>query len=221
MALGKKNYVNDGKFYILRLVNKQKDPTTGKDVPLEPNQFLVNERLGEKQYSVIGHEKAVNGDLVQIKLEKDEYEGKPYDKVRLTLKDESNKETYLLDLRMTQLTRNLFNSLLALTSFKGLSISTYLKEGKDGKKYSNISLWQNNELVKGKFAWEEWPKVEELKNSKGIVQSRDFTAVDDFFVSHLSELAKKVNKAEKPAQPAKDNTAEVPAATVDDSEIPF
>jgi hypothetical protein len=196
MAIGKKkNY--DGKLFIINVVSKLIDEKTNKPVPLDMAHFQVKEKVGDKWVSRPTLETQVSGDLVHIELVKGEYEGRSYDIVKLLLADEEEKENYLLDLRSNMLTRNLFNSLCNLVSFKNLSISLYKSKSKKdpSKEYTNISIWQDGNWVKNKFQVEDVPAPEEIKDRKGVVQKVDFTEVDAFYIQHLKDLAVRVKTA--------------------------
>jgi hypothetical protein len=204
MAYGKKAGGNsDYKLLVFRLKNKDEN-----SVELVPNLFQVSEKVNEEWTPKEDMVPNVSGNLTKVELDTKEYKGEPYKVVKLFLQDEDAKETYLIDLRYGRLTRNLFNSLLALETFDNLEISNYAKESKiDGKTYSNISLWQRAEgaekgtLIKGKFTLADIPAAEEIKDRKGKVIKRNYEEVDDFFETHLKEFADKVNgkKTSKPA----------------------
>ena len=233
MAYGKKAGGNsDYKLLVFRLKNKDENA-----VELVPNLFQVSEKVNEEWVAKEEMVPNVSGNLTKVELNTKEYKGDPYKVLKLFLQDEEAKETYLLDLRYGRLTRNLFNSLLALESFENLEVSNYAKESKtDGKTYANISLWQRapeaekGTLVKGKFALKDIPEAEEIKDKKGKVIKRNYEEVDAFFETHLKEFADKVNgkkttkstpapKAEKTEKPTKTKTdTQVP---VNDEDVPF
>jgi hypothetical protein len=167
MALGKNNQDN-GKLLVLRIQNKTTDLKTGVETPLSPHQFEISEKIDGKWTVRPELESRVSGNLSKIQIEEKEYEGNPYKAFKFYLNDSETNETYLLDLRSTMVSRNLFNSLLALETFDGLQISLYNKTSKkDGKDYTNVSLWQGENMVKGKFSLDELPKPEEIKNKQG------------------------------------------------------
>lgn len=196
MALGKSNDQLNGKLYVLRIKNNIKDKETGKEIPLLPHQFEVSEKIDGKWVVSPNLETRVSGDLVKIEVEDKEYEGNPYKAFKFFLRD--GDETYLLDLRSTMVSRNLFNSILALNKFEQVQISLYSKKSKkDEKEYTNISLWQDGVMVKGKFSLDEIPKPEEVKNKQGKIILRQYGEVDEFFAKNLIALSKQItpNKA--------------------------
>lgn len=215
MAIGKKNTV-DGKLLIVRIVNKVKDSVTGQDVKIMPHQFQFFEKQNDKWVARTQLEGAFSGNLVRLDFEDDEFEGKPYKKVKALFNDPVEKESYLVDFRYTNLSRNIFNSLLALTTFENLGLSLYKKTSKkDNKEYANAALRQNDVMVKGKFALDAIPKPEVITSKAGVVLQRIFTEVDDFFFAELQALAKRVNSQGKSVPAAK---VAVTAPTVDDTQ---
>lgn len=229
MALGRKSKTSDYKLVVLRIKNKTVDKATGKEIPLMPHLFEVSEKNAEGKWVKRDQlEKSVSGDLTKIEFSEDEFEGNPYKIVKAYLSVPESKETYLLDLRYTGDTRNIFNSFLALVTGENINISLYKKAGKDKsgqeKDYSNVAVRQNDVLVKGKFALDKIPKPEDIKNSKGVVIKRDFEAVDDFFLAHLKEWSKTINKkSSEQKEEVVDNLPkeeDLPAAEKDEN-VPF
>ncbi len=84
--------------------------------------------------------------------------------------------------------------MLNLTSGDNVSISLYqTKSKKDGKIYPSISVWQNDNMIKGKYANEEIPQPEEVKNKKGEVLQRDFSEMNEWFFEKLKALVPSFN----------------------------
>lgn len=189
MALGNTTPQSTRKLLILKL--KSKD---ANDQSLVPNMFQISEKVDDKWTPRDKLEARVGGNLTKMELGEGTYSGKKYGTVKLYLEDPAADELYLLDLRYNNLSRNLFNSLSALESFEGLSISNYKTTGKDGKDYAAISLWQNGKMVKGKHALDAIPKPDVIRNKAGEVVQRDFSEVDAFFKTELAAVVNKVNK---------------------------
>lgn len=209
MAIGKKK-TYDGKLYIIRIVNKIVDENK-KAVALDMPQFEVLEKKGDKWLPRNERVSQISGDLVNLELLKDSYEGKPYDVVKMYLSDPAEGETYLVDLRMNGLTRPLYNSLLNLKNYKDLSITIYKSTSKKEpkKEYVNISVWQDGTWIKGKFEKDQIPAPEEIRDKKGVLQKVNFEEVDAFFVEKLKALAKDVKAANKTRTPSKSKTKSV------------
>lgn len=214
MSYGKKAGNNsDYKLLVFRLKNKDE-----AGIELCPNLFQVSEKINDEWVAKGEMVANVSGNLTKIELDNKEYKGDPYKVIKLFLQDEDAKETYLIDLRYGRLTRNLFNSLLALETFDNLEISNYAKVSKtDGKNYPNISLWQRANgaekgvLIKGKFALTEIPPAEEIKDRKGKVIKRNYEEVDEFFETHLKELVSRVSGAKSTPVPATEKPVDKPA----------
>jgi hypothetical protein len=191
MALGNTNIQSDHKLIVLKIKNKIIDKETGKEAPAVPHVFEVNTKVDGKWVAQDKYETKVSGRLSKIEFDKKEWDGNEYHVIKLFICDDEAKEDYLLDLRTTSDFRNLANSLLNLEDTSKISISLYKTTAKkNGKDYSNISLWAGNTLVKGKFQWSDLPKIEEIKDRKGTVIKRDTSEVDEFFVEKLKEFAK-------------------------------
>ena len=189
MALGNTNQPQSNrKLLILKLKSKDEN-----EVSMIPNLFQISEKVNEKWTPREQLEARVSGNLTKIELSEGDWNKKKYGIVKLYLEDPATDELYLLDMRYNSLSRNLFNSLLALESFENLSISNYkTKSPKDGKEYANISLWQGDKMIKGKNPLDSIPKPEVIKNKAGEVISRDFTDVDNFIKAQLVELVARV-----------------------------
>lgn len=210
MARGN-NKNNNNKLFIAKIVSKK-----GKEYV--PPHFAISEKISTEEnpkgkWKVIEEVSSLSGDLFKIELDKDEYEGNEYDIIKLFLRDNQVQEDYLLDLRFNLLTRSLFNSILNLSSFEDLKVSLYEKNGSDNKRYSAVSLRQKDEKVKWRFSQEELPKIEKHTINKKVVY--DTTAIDEFFLKNISELAIKINKNNNVA--LKRDISQ----PIDDSEIPI
>ena len=134
---------NNGELIILKLktTDPEKKPT--------PVHFEITRKKDDK-WVVAGETKDVSGDITKIELYEKEYEGQVTPLVKVYLEDAEASETYLIDLRYNMLSRNLFNSLLSLTSFGGVSIGVY--DRKVGEKtYPSISVKQNDKRVDSKY----------------------------------------------------------------------
>jgi len=234
MALGRKNQgQSEYKLKILKIINKLKDAKTQKDIPLMPNGFQVREKnVDGKWESSPNIEYAVSGDLTRITFDTGEYEGKPYDIVKLFLTDKVAKETYLVENRMSFSSRNIFNCLLALENFHDIEITLYKKEGKNGEMYSNVGFFQAGNFIKGKFTQDELPQPLPVKNSKGQIVSKEYDELNSFYLTELKAVATAVNgKTAKSVGVSKPtHEADVAADTssntsteveVNDEDVPF
>lgn len=212
MAIGRKQAGNNGKLLVFRIKNKD-----ANDVPLVPNKFEISEKNAEGKWVARPKmEESVSGDIASMTFSEKEYEGAAYKIVKIKMDDEAEGESYLLDLRYTNLSRNLFNSLMGLKSLKGVNVNHYSKTSKtDGKEYANISLWQGDTMIRGKFALDKLPKPDEIKDKKNVVVKRDYSEVDNFFETELKAwwAAMKGTSAQPDQAPDADSTK--------DESVPF
>ena len=100
-----------------------------------------------------------------------------------------------MDCRTSRDFRNIANSLLNLdpNNLTDIRISFYPKaSAKDGKTYSNVSVHQGKEFIKGKYSWDDMPAVKKVK-FKGTEMS-DTTELDNWTVEKLTEFAAQIPK---------------------------
>jgi len=191
MALGNKNNNDNSKLLILKIRTQDLDKKA-----IDPI-FQVNEKVDGKWVST-DTTTAVEGQLTRAEVKEGEYEGQKTYNISLYLKDTEAAETYLVDLKLNMLTRGLLNSVLNLTKFDEVKFGLYT--GKNG--YPNVAVRQHGEMVKWKYSLDEMPTPDEVM-FKGK-KMRDYSAVDEFFIEKIKELAARVNGA-APAK-SKDKT---------------
>jgi len=201
MALGKQ-YKNDGsKVYVLKPQSKD---DKGNRVP---PHFAVYEKVDGKWVKT-REETRVSGDLFKVEIKEFEFDKVKTKSVTVGLRDEQSKEAYLLDLRFTKATRNLYNMLASLTdNFSNLSVSLYSKEYQ-GKEYDTYSLRQGDSLVPWKYKQADLPKPIEV-TFKGQVQ-RDYTPIDEIFEKELQELATRLSRRAPAPAVSTPSTASTP-----------
>lgn len=187
MSLGNDNQQNNGKLYILKIKNKDKE---GKPTPAF---FEVSEKVDGK-WQATSQTNRVGGNLTKIAFDKGEWNEQEYHIVKLTLNDPEKEENYLLDLRMNLLARSLYNSLLSLETFNDLSISLWQSK-KEDKTYDAVSVKQLDERVNWKHSLDSLPKVEVFKvGGKKVVSTEK---LDEFYLNDLANLAINVGNASK------------------------
>lgn len=172
--------------------------------------------LAEPQYNL-------SGNLIGVEPKETVWQGKTIKSVNVTLVDNELGEIYFVTVPYSNLGRGLMNSLLSLKSFNDIEIGLYQTKPKTdgGKTYPAVSLRQDGDMVRWRYAQNELPAPQEIvfKGEK----MRDFTAVENFLAEQLKEL----NKAVKAAIPAQTQTTDATApvsAPVDDkedSDLPF
>lgn len=148
----------------------------------------------------------------------EKYGNKPM--ISLSLVDYETNQTYIYKFSLRLSTRTLINRIVNLKSGDNLELSIWNDKEKG---YENFSLRQNGELVKWKYSLDEVPRAEEIRKKDGTLVSRDFEAVDQFYLDQVDKFALK-SSSHAPA-PAKEKVA-IPAVVSDlvddDSDsIPF
>jgi hypothetical protein len=229
MAIGKRNQTPDGKVLVIRI--KSKDEA---GVVMTPYQFEISEppQTDGGEWTVRPKlEEQFGGDLYKVerttKIWKEK--NKEYDVIKLYFKDDEAKEVYLFDGRLSAVARNLYLALANLESYEGVSISLYKSENKTTNKvYTNVSVWQKDKMIKGKYPLDKLPKPEVTLNKKKEVIATDYTELDELVKKEIDELAKKVEAAQKntkkPApKPAQTSTPQEPepASDTPSDEVPF
>lgn len=199
--LGNENNQN-GKLFILKI--KSKDES---DKPVAPF-FTVTEKI-DGNWKVTSKVKDVQGRISKVEVEEKEWEQETYSAVKVYLNDDSLQETYLLDLRFNNLTRQLFNSLINVKDFGNVKIGLYEKTSKkDGKVYPNAAVREGEKLVNWKHELDALPKVVEIP-IKGKKPIRDYSEINDFYVTELNKFADTVtaNRGNKSEASVAENTA--------------
>lgn len=224
MALGSTNTQSDKKLFILKIKTKGIDPETKKEIPFMPHRFQITEKVDGQWVAQEEMIKEFTGDLTNISFEDKEYNGTPYKVIKLLFSDEETKESYLLDCRQSRDFRNIANSILNLDpqNLTNIRISFYAKaSAKDGKTYSNVSVHQGKDFIKGKYSWDDMPAVKKVK-FKGTEMS-DTTDLDNWTIDKLTEFASQIPKS-APKRSAVNNQSshenEIPGDLSDD-DMPF
>lgn len=216
--IGSQNEYN-GKVYFVKAVTKE------DDVQCEP-YFAFKQKV-DGEYKVVQKDKGFSGNLEKVETYEREWKGVKSTNVKITLVD--GEEKYVWDTPFSILSRSVFNTLLGLESYEGLKFTIYLTKpnpAKNGARYPQVSLWQNEQLVKWKYGMDELPAVKKVR-VKGQDMS-DTEDVDNFFIKELNN--KFSGKATAPAKkteaaPAAKKSTKGKSQPIDseesDSEIPF
>ena len=222
MALSNgKEFVNNPLVYLSARSTKNVD---GKRVDLSKPYFQVS-RINSEGKIAETEETATNvtGDLTRIEIKTRTSPKGESDHIVLFVADNDVKETYYIDMTFRLATRALFNSLLALESPKGISISIYRSK----KGFEAFGLWQNEKQVSWKHDLKDLPQAEVIKDKKGEVVKTDFSDVDSFFKNELKDLSTRLFGAERhssaaePAVPSTDNPVVKEPEVKKDEDIPF
>ena len=186
MSLGNTNN-NNNKLSILKIKTRDAEK---HDIP---PYFSVSEKNAEGKWTEVSQVKDLAADLVRVEVGEREFEGEPYNEIKLTFEDKNLQESYLLDLRMNLLSRNIFNSLFSLSSFENIELGLYQKRGE--KTYPAVSVKQSGQRVDWKYKLDEQPKMNKVLVGKKTVV--DSTELDEFYVEKLKELAARVKGGTK------------------------
>jgi hypothetical protein len=200
-------------------------PVTKVDKKAVEPYFSFKQKV-DGVYKEVNQSTVFSGNLEKVETYEREWEGVKSTNVKITLVD--GEEKYIVDLAPSILSRSVFNTLLSLESYENLKFTIYLTKPKPGapERYPQISVWQNDELVKWAHALNELPAVEEIKNSKGVVLSKDYADLNQFFFDKIAQKFGKgakpkadKPKTEKPAAetPGKSKGKGKPASVQDDS----
>lgn len=211
--LGKPQNNSKNELIILKIATRDADK---KDVPIHFEAKRRNENKEWVPYTTGQSIKDVSGSLTKVELYEKEWEGVVTPRVKLYLADNEAEQTYLLDLSYTMVARSLFNSILSLEDFDDVEIGVWDRKVED-KTYPSVSVKQRGEKVNWKFKIEEQPKI--VKQTVGKKVVTDSSELDEFFKSHLGDLALRVagapKKAAAPVKPKVETAPEV------EDDIPF
>lgn len=209
MALSNGTTFNSGPLVFLSPRGKDKN-----DVKLDKPYFSIS-RVGADGKIAQTDETCtqISGDLVKLEIKDREIKGKIAKHAVLYIRDTSvpsTNETYYLDLTFGIASRGLFNSLLGLSTFTGLSIDLY----RNKKGYESYGLKQGTEQVKWKYQPTEIPKPYPILNRQGVLEKNDYSEIDEFFEKDLKALSEKIGgkKADSTGATA-GKPATAPAAT--------
>lgn len=230
MGLGHNSGNSNGTLIILKPTTKSAD---GKDA--EKPFFAVSRKQEDGKFKQDEDESisSVSGNLTNLKVVRGDYDGNPTHTVKLILSDPAESESYLVDLRMSVLGRDILNKVLTLESTENVSISIY----KNKKGYAASAVRQNDNMIKWKFERDELPAPIEIKHPVNHkVLSRDYTELNEFFAKAAEEFAENLKiqgrkNAPQPetSEPVNEDTkySAVPSRAVenseedDDNDIPF
>ena len=203
----------------------------GKEIP---PFFEVKERDEEtKKWTIQSNDGSVTflkGDLVNIESKENEWNGEVIKSVSATF--ETEDEIYFLTINSSFLGRNLINGIVNLPSYKDVGISLYMSKPKEegGKSWPSVALRQgaDEDLIMGKYRYDELPKPEETKYKGTIL--KDYTAAEDLLRKEVdsiseavSEFGKNRRNSEGSATTASESSEQRSSSVEDniDEDVPF
>jgi hypothetical protein len=187
MALGKNDNYTGGNLIILTLLTRDANK---QDIPAT---FQVKRKNEEGDW-VADKEtfSYVKGDLFRLETYINEWVDEKTKKkmvakgFKVMLRDQEAGDIYLLDCKLNMLTRGLLNKILALTSFKGVTLGVF--RGNNGMNNNYVKV--GNEKVGWKFDKAVLPVPVEIKHPMtDEVLQRDYTKLDKFFLEAAEEFA--------------------------------
>jgi hypothetical protein len=187
MALGKNDSYTQGNLIVLTLLTRDENK---QDIPAT---FQVK-RKNEKGDWVTDDEtfSYVKGDLFRLETYINEWVDEKTKKkmvakgFKVMLRDQEAGDIYLLDCKLNMLTRGLLNKILALTSFKDVTLGVF--RGNNGMNNNYVKV--GNEKVTWKFDKAEMPVPVEIKHPvTGDVLDRDRSELDKFLLDAAEEFA--------------------------------
>lgn len=203
MAIGS-NRTSLNVIYVKLMGFKKAD----KDAP-----YLSFAKKDGDTYPEYLQDKAVSGLVTGLEVNDFIYEKKPKRTYRLSLIDEKTQEKYVVEVSESNHGRNILNSILSMEDFlRPIEISVYLKKGKDGKSYPNVSVQyadtiDTNDYVKWKFPFAELNTMVTVTKDEDGETVRNFKKLNTFFNKEVEEFIKKFG-FEKKQLPKKDKPAE-------------
>lgn len=188
---------NSGKLLIFKLSSK-------KDNKPSPPYFSILGKVDDK-WCEVDTATTVTGKLTKIVKKVGEFEGNEIISVQLFLKDEEVEENYIIETKLSMISRSLFNSLLSIDNFSE-PITIDLFNNKKG--YGSAAVRQGDQKIGWAFKIEDQPPVVKVKlRGKEI---SDFEAIDNFFLDKLVELGKELAGESSNAAQVEDEVAEPP-----------
>jgi hypothetical protein len=200
MALKNNGYENSGNLIGVKLSQKDEN-----DKKVDPH-FVITRKVDDSWVQDAETYKSISGDITRIDISEYEWEGTPQKSIKIILRDSEANEAYILTVKLTILARDIINKLLTLQSLNGVEISVYTNK----KGYASSTVRQNGEMTKWKFEFADLPKPLEITHPKtGAVISRDYSEIDELFLSEIQSFAEKFEifgKSKKAAETPKEKT---------------
>lgn len=137
-------------------------------------------------------QKWVGGKLVSIDILKKEYDGNPYNVLRMKFEDDPGI-LYIVDFRVDMYVgRELINRLLSVTSFGyDTKVVLYTSDAKDGydRGFNKVSVQINGQKpgLPPKYITEEFKAMYETYKMKGGKEGKDFAEQEAFLLKELIE----------------------------------
>jgi hypothetical protein len=193
LVTSKQNINNELVFLNLKHQDEAKQPIKPYFEVVRKNEEGLLKPSGEQPDTIEGRLKHIDSKAREFTRGGKKETGP--EKATLYIADDASGETYALSLNYNIASRGLFNRVLNLDGGDNTRFSCW----RDKEGWVVLSLKQNGENVKYKYAKEELPEVPKVK--LGGKEIRDTAAVDAFFKEKLLEFSaelsgKKVEQGE-------------------------
>lgn len=126
----------------------------------------------------------IQGYLTKIETGGYVFEGKEKKTFKIFMNDDAGDGRLSIESGFTYMTRSMLNSIDGATSI-GLVKLTARKWGKTEKKYPTVFVEVNGQKTKWAYEIKDLPQVEEIKNKKNEVVSRDDDELNQFFIDNI------------------------------------
>jgi hypothetical protein len=228
MPIGNKNRNNDSNKKMLFVNTRTKDEDDKDIKPYFSFLESTGEANGKKTYGEIAKDPSFSGSIVKVEAYEREIKSKGVKQPRVKIIFEDDDTAYYLDMSYTILSRSFFNCLLSLDSLEDISVNIYQTKPNDkGKVYPQISVWQNDKMVRWLYTKDELPVIKKVK-VKGQEMS-DTEDVDNFFRDKLNAKFSNTSSSKssvKNDDDSKDSVKKVKTKSVvtspeNDEDIPF
>lgn len=177
---------NDKNFelYKLKIVKET-------DVPI----FVKKEKKGDSWVETDEYD-MMEGRLKKIEAGSYVYEGK--EKKTFAMFMDDGNASIKVDCSLNNMTRKMLNYLSGAASIGNVKLTARKWGKKDSdKKYPTVFVEVNGQKSDVGFPYDQLPKVEEIKNKKGEVLSKDDSELNDFFIANvIPEINSKIQAPE-------------------------
>jgi len=135
----------------------------------------------------------VEGNIRSLTIKHTPYNDEVISAAQIIMDDPGSDETYIVGLKFNMLNRSIMNCILSIKALENVSISLY----RNKKGYNSAWVEQGGAAPGWKFAYADLPRPIEITHPKLVdpttgrpkVISRDYSELDDFFISELESWA--------------------------------
>lgn len=207
-------------FYKLKIIKES-------DVPM----FFRREKQGE-QWAETEQFDTISGYLKKVETGSYTHEGKEKKTFKMVFDDNNGESSIQVEGNFNNMTRTMFNSLCGMDSIGLVELRAKLWGKPGAKKYPTVFVDVNGQKSNWKYKYTDLPQIEEIKNKKGEVLSKDDTEVNDFYINNVIpeinskivsefEVAAEMNQRTPQATASKTTSALAPDSKEISDDLPF